>query len=493
MTPYFIGIDIGTGSTKALAVDSSGKVLTSAQVAYPTLNPQEEFCEQDADIIWKAFVSSIKQIIKDQDEQPIGIGISSAMHSLILVDDKNNLLTSVITWADNRAKEIAEQLKGASYGDSIYKQTGTPIHAMSPLTKIIWFKENQRELFSRVNKFISIKEYIWYKLFNVYETDYSIASATGLMDILSLTWNKEALTLAGINENQLGNLVDTDHIRKGLHGKLAEEMGIDPSTPFMIGASDGCMANLGSFAIKHGTAALTIGTSGAVRVASHKPVYNYAAMTFNYRLDKDTFICGGPTNNGGIVLKWYAESFLEKKLTTSQDYHTLLDKIKDVTAGADGLIFLPFILGERAPIWDSNASGVFFGIKSHHTQAYFTRAVLEGVSMALYNIAENMEKYGLAIDVINVSGGFVHSTEWLQILADIFGKKFCLINTNDASALGAAYMGLKKLGLIENYDSLQLKTTKEIYPNQENFKYYQKQYLRYTDLYKTLSPTMKAN
>jgi gluconokinase len=491
MAEYFIGIDIGTGSTKALAVDSTGTVLTSAQNPYITVHPQEEYCEQDPETIWKAFVLCVTQVVNTLQSKPSGIALSAAMHSLILIDKQNQPLTGMITWADNRASDIAEKIKTSPAGKSIYEETGTPIHAMSPLCKIIWFKEHQAELFKEAVKFISIKEYIWYKLFNTYEVDYSIASATGLMDIQALTWNNNALDLAGISNEQVSTLVDTSYIRRGVTPSLANELGIEEATTFMIGASDGCMANLGSFATEPGVAALTIGTSGAIRVASKTPLYNFDAMTFNYRLDKDTFICGGPTNNGGIVLKWYAESFLGKKLSTSNDYHELLAKTKATPIGSDGLMFLPFILGERAPIWNSGACGVFFGIKTHHTQAYFTRAVLEGVSMALYNIGENMEKLGLDIEQINVSGGFVHSTEWLQILANIFGKRICLINTSDASALGAAYMGLKTTGMITDYTDLKSKGIKEIHPEPQYFDYYQKHYLFYLELYKSLSVLMK--
>jgi gluconokinase len=253
------------------------------------------------------------------------------------------------------------------------------------------------------------------------------------------------------------------------------------------------MANLGSFATQPGIGALTIGTSGAIRVASKKPIFNFGAMTFNYRLDADTFICGGPTNNGGVVLKWYAENFLRIKLDSASDYQQLLDKIKTIEPGADGLTFLPYILGERAPIWNSEATGVFFGIKNHHTQEHFTRAVLEGVSMSLYNIAESMEQCGLKIDQINVSGGFVHSAQWLEILANIFNKNICLINVGDASALGAAYMGMKKIGMIKKYSDLASKESKVVKPDPQYFHQYQKQYALFLDLYKCLSPNMQGH
>ena len=490
MQDYFIGADIGTGSVKALAVSNSGKVLSSAQVPYPTENPLEGRFEQDPETIWKAFQQCIAQTTRNLDRNPAGIGLSSAMHSLIVMNKEGNALSPMITWADNRASQIAQRIRNSASGEMLYEQNGTPIHAMSPFCKIVWLREHQPLLFEKAYKFISIKEYVWLKMFQVYEADHSIASASGLMDIEHLQWNTNALNLAGISIDQLSLLVRTDHVRNNMANAISEDMGIDSSTPVIIGATDGCMANLGSFAIDEGIAALTIGTSGAVRVASKKPVFNFDAQTFNYRLDNDTYICGGPTNNGGVVLKWYAESLLGKKLQSATDYQELLGKIKSTEPGAEDLLFLPFILGERAPIWNSEASGVFFGMRNHHTQAHFTRAVLEGVSMALYNISENMERCGLNITQLNVSGGFVHSTQWLQILADLFGKDIHLVNTSDASALGAAYMGMKKIGMITSYDELEGKESKVIQPDTKYFEVYQNQYKRYLDLYARLSDLM---
>jgi gluconokinase len=259
-------------------------------------------------------------------------------------------------------------------------------------------------------------------------------------------------------------------------------IGLD--TTFVIGSSDGCLANLGSFATSPGVAALTIGTSGAIRVASDQPTHNFHAMTFNYRLDENTFISGGPINNGGVVLKWFMQTFLKKELLTPADYQQIIHEIQDVNAGADGLIFLPYLLGERAPLWSSDACGVFFGIRAHHTQAHFTRAVVEGICLALYHIAQRLEESGLDIKRVHVSGGFVHSEEWLQVLADIFGKPIILIHPEDASALGAAYLALKKLGYVTSYDALLPGTQKSFLPREERHRHYQEEVF---PLFKNLS------
>lgn len=488
---YTIGIDIGTGSTKAVAVDIGGQVLATAQQAYPILTPQPNLSEQQPQLIRQAFVQCILRVLQEVKEVPAGIVISSAMHSLILVDSHGEPLMNMITWADNRAAATARQIHESASGEKIYRQSGTPVHAMAPLSKIVWLKEHQPDLFKTVHKFISIKEYIWFSLFGVFEVDYSIASATGLFNIEELRWNTDSLTLCTITSDQLSEPVPTHHRRTGLAPALSADLAPVATVPFFIGSSDGCMANLGSFAVTPGIAALTIGTSGAIRVASTRPTHNFKAMTFNYRLDDQTFISGGPINNGGYVLKWYAEVFLQRTLNSGKDYDALLDGLDDVKAGANGLIFLPYILGERAPIWDSDASGAFFGIRNFHTQAHFTRAVIEGISMALYSIAVAMEKSGLDIERVHVSGGFVHSQAWLQILADVFNKEICLINPEDASALGAAYLGLKSLGLIPDYEVLRSSERVSYFPIKENHERYTKSFRMYERLYENLKDEME--
>lgn len=489
MEPYVIGIDLGTGSTKAIAMNHAGEIIDTIHVSYPTLQPKQGYQEQDPESIWEAFVKCISRITGDLKKPPGAISLSSAMHSLIPLDQQGMPLMNMIIWADNRSASIATKIHQSSVAEMLYEQTGTPIHAMSPLCKIQWLKEQEPDLFSRTAKFISIKEYIWFKLFQAFEVDYSIASATGLMDIKNLTWNTDSLDLASISAHHLSALVNTSYSRVCSDASLCTLLNITGETPFFIGASDGCLANVGSFATQEGYLALTIGTSGAVRVTRKEPMVNFKAMTFNYRLDKSTYICGGPTNNGGVILKWYAEKLLGSKLRTTNDYTLLFNTLINSKPGTD-LVFLPYLLGERAPIWNSDACGVFFGMRGHHMQADFTRAVIEGISMALYNITHTMIDCGLDIKQIHVSGGFVQSEEWLQILANIFGKKICLINTEDASAIGAAYLALKNIGVIRDYDELKPADITEFVPQQEYLATYQELYSRFQSLSESVAPLM---
>ncbi|MEJ7693444.1 gluconokinase [Daejeonella sp.] len=485
---YVLGIDIGTGSAKAVAVNLVSEPITVAQLHYPTYSPHPGFSEQDPELIWEAVKGCVKEIVDKLKSSPLAICFSSAMHSIIPVNEKGSQLTDMITWADCRSDAIASRLKNSTQGIHIYESSGMPLHAMSPLCKIIWLKENMPDVFNQTYKFISIKEYIWFKLFDEYVIDHSIACASGMLDISSRTWSQELLGLAGISENQLSKPVSTTYIATGAHSLQGI---LNKETIFVIGASDGCLANLGSFAIRKGVAAVTIGTSGAVRIASDKPIFNKEAMTFSYCLDENTFICGGPVNNGGNVLQWLITSFLAKTVN-KQNIEEVFALAETVSPGADGLLFLPYINGERAPVWDAKSSGAFVGIRSVHTQANFSRAVLEGICYALNDVLIAVETGSENISQVNVSGGFVNSQTWMQLLADITGKRLALLQTEDASAKGAAFMAIKALGLNDGKYPADIQNDRSIFiePDPEKHKLYKRNFQVFKRLYSGLKDSM---
>ncbi|WP_367866541.1 gluconokinase [Pedobacter sp. WC2423] len=486
---YILGIDIGTGSTKAVAVGADHKAFDSSQYFYPTEVKQPGYSEQDPELIWKAFQQSISAIVTGLKSGPEAISLSCAMHSLIAVDENGKALAPMMTWADSRSTPVAASLLATPLGALLYKATGTPVHSMSPLCKIIWIRENQPEFFKSVYKFISIKEYIWYRLFHTFEVDYSVASCTGLMDIQRLVWHPEALAAAGIRPEQLSALVSTHYLRKDADPSAGLSC-LNKNTPFVIGATDGCLANLGTGAVKPGIAALTIGTSGALRVAGDTAVLNEQAMTFSYRLDEETLINGGPVNNGGIALKWHMKNVLQKTALNENDYNDVLNKIEAIKPGAEGLIFLPYLQGERAPIWDSKSCGTFFGIRLNHQTAHFTRAVIEGICFALNDVLLALTASGQEIKQLNVSGGFVTSAIWLQIMADITGKRLLLYSVEDASAVGAAYVAFKALGLSAAYPLPDQQDITYIEPDEKNHLSYQTSFGLYKKIYKQLKGVM---
>ncbi|HMI62436.1 MAG TPA: gluconokinase, partial [Puia sp.] len=387
-----------------------------------------------------------------------------------------------------RPAPYAKALKESAAGRRIYRQTGTPVHAMSPLCKLLWLKETEPDLFSKAARFISIKEYIWWSLFGEYKVDHSIASATGLLDIRSFDWYAESLEVAGIHAGQLSDLEPCTYSSTALLSEF-RSLGLPRGLPFVIGGSDGCLANLGSSAVEPGETALTIGTSGAIRMTAPAPEYDVRERIFSYILTDRHYVCGGPINNGGNVIQWYTKGVLGKK---DEDIGSLEKEADTVPAGCEGLVFLPYLRGERAPVWDANAKGVFFGLRSIHEQRHFTRAILEGISYSLYQVGASLEETLGPIRQIYASGGFTGSKTWLQLIADVFMKKVYVTGTADASAIGAAMMGFYALGIISDLEATArlVKVVETYEPDAGRHAVYQKNFGVFTELYNRLKDLM---
>jgi len=490
-----IGIDIGTTNTKAVGFTSTGEVLGSAGASYPVYTDAAGRHELDPDQLLEAVISALKEVLGKMPGagggKLAGISFSCAMHSLIAVDRDGRPLTKAMTWADLRSEAYAGVLKASDAGRRIYAVTGTPVHAMSPLCKLLWMREKQPDIFRRAARFIGIKEYIWWRLFGRYQVDHSVVSATGLFDIRRRNWNPESLELAGIRADQLSEPVPCTYWAAGLLPEW-DVLGLPKDLAFVIGASDGCLANLGTGAVRRGDTALTIGTSGAIRMTTSAPETDPKERIFSYILTDEYYVCGGATNNGGNVLQWYAEQVLGRKTGDAGGLERLVAEADAIPPGAEGLVFLPYLLGERAPIWDANAKGVFFGVRSIHDQRHFLRAVLEGVSFSLRQIGASLEETIGPIQQIYASGGFTHSKSWLQMMADIFQQKVSVTGWADASAIGAAQMGLYALGILPGLDAaaslVKVESTYE--PDADRGKVYEKNYHIFTELYSRLKDLM---
>ncbi|MBU3182468.1 gluconokinase [Clostridium psychrophilum] len=490
---YLIGLDIGTSSTKAIAFNLHGNIISKCNIGYPILNPKPSFSEQNPDEIFDAVINSIKCVVNEnanKGNELLAVSFSAAMHGIIAVNEKGDKLTDCIIWADTRSTQISESIKNSKMGHEIYMKTGTPIHPMSPLCKIKWIKDNMKEVFDNTSKFISIKEYVFFKLFGKYVVDYSIASATGLFDIYELKWNKNSLEVAGINGDKLSLPVSPTKVFKKMDKKYADLMGIDVDTAFVIGASDGCLANLGANAIKPGDAAVTIGTSGAIRIIADKPKNDESERIFSYILTEDHFVLGGPVNNGGIIFRWFRDNFSQIELSKAKSlgidtYELLTKEAAKVPAGANGLIFLPYLLGERAPHWDANSKGVYFGINITHKREHFLRALLEGVIFGIYSVGKALEETTGNIDTIYATGGFVRSELWVQMLSDVFNKKVVVAESYESSCLGAVVIGMKAIGIIDNIEEVEklVPISQTFKPNKKNHEVYMKTFEIYERLY----------
>jgi gluconokinase len=476
-----LGIDIGTTSTKAVLFTEKGEVIQTENIGYPLHTPDISTAEQNPDEIFQAVLKAISNITKFQsDKKPMFISFSSAMHSVIAMDGNDQPLTPCITWADNRSEAWAHKIKNELNGHEVYRRTGTPIHPMSPLTKISWIVNERPEIAAKTKKYIGIKEFIFKKFFNQYVVDHSLASAMGMMNLKTLDWDEEALQIAGVTREQLSTLVPTTKIFKNCHHELAKQIGIDPKTPFVIGASDGVLSNLGVNAIKKGEIAVTIGTSGAIRTIIDHPQTDEKGRIFCYALTEKHWVIGGPVNNGGMVLRWIRDEFASSEVETAKrlgiDPYDVLTKIAErVRPGSDGLLFHPYLAGERAPLWNPDVRGSFFGLTLSHKKEHMIRAALEGVIYNLYTVFLALtECMDSPVTRIQATGGFARSDIWRQMMSDIFESEVVVPESYESSCLGACILGLYATGKIESFEvvSEMIGSTYKHIPKEEAAKEY---------------------
>ena len=441
---YYLGVDIGTTAVKAVAFSVNGETLAKHSCTYKMYHPQPAQSEQDPYEILEAITTSVNTVMQSLSPAvPQLVGFSAAMHSILAVDENGNPLTNCMTWADNRAAAIAENLRNSDTGSLIYNTTGVPVHAMSPLAKLLWLKENEPRLFQQAYKFIGIKEFLFYKLFGEYVIDTSVASATGLLNLRTLEWDSGILTWLELSAEKLSTVVPVkqvfsfDPAQNNGHLSFPYFTG---KTPFIIGGSDGALANLGSGVLNNNAMVVTIGTSAAARIITREARTDSAMRTFCYHVKDDLYIRGGASNNGAIALQWLKESLLQ----TTDSYEQLFQQAIHITPGCDNLLFLPYILGERAPLWNAQAKGAFFGLTINHTKAHLTRAVMEGVIYNLYSIGKVVMENNI-VGAIHTTGVFIHNPLWLQLLADVFNTPVLVSAAMESSALGAVLLGMEAL------------------------------------------------
>lgn len=478
-----ITIDIGTGAVLVTAFDMKGTMLGSMKGSYPTFHTKPDYSEQDPEQIFITMLYVIKNFLNEKIHpkkyKVACICFSAAMHSILSIDKNGVPLGNAIVWSDNRAKKEAHDLKRSSLGKVLYQATGTPIHPMSPLNKIAWLKNHDKERFQQAQKFLSIKSYIIQQLTGEYIIDYSIASATGLLNIHSLQWEAEALKHAGITAGRLPDLVPVFYSGSKLRKEYQTSLGLPVKVKIIVGSSDGCLATLGSGIWGEGKATVTIEDSGAVRVMGKKVLQDEQQRFFNYLLTEGNYVSGGPTNNGGAIFEWYAKQFgdFKRAFDLEDCIQNLISDAAKVPAGSGGLIFLPYLQGERAPIWNADAKGVYFGLNIKHEQQHFVRATIEGILYAIYNIGKTLEEHR-TIKSLCVNGRFALLPFWTQMIADIFNKPVNIKQDSDSVAVGAYLLSATELGMYKNLDeaakTVELPDTYT--PKKQNHKTYMKHF-----------------
>lgn len=450
---YHVGADIGTTGCRVCVYGDRGDLAASANTDYSLLTPRPGWVAQDPEEIYAAFRLTVRGAVRKLSQSPHRIRsltLSAVLHGVFPVSRAGDPLHPMLTWADSRAEPYIAWLRSRLDAAALYARTGCPLHPMYPLAKLLWFRHDRPEIFAAAHRFVSIKEFVVQRLTGRAAVDRSVASGTGFFDLGRDRWDAAALDAVGLGVDRLSPVYSTTY---AITDWPAEELGLPKGTPLVLGAGDGPLSTLGSGAVEPDQYTAMIGTSGAVRRSVPAPLTDPIAQNFCYNLTDDLWVVGGAINNGGLALRWFRDTF-----AADASYETLVRDAATVDAGSGGLIFLPFLTGDRAPYWNSRSRGVFFGVTLNHTRAHFARATLEGVLYAMYSVFAALRKLGVEAGDggvrILASGSFTHSPAWVQMMADVFDHPITVPGVADASAFGAAVLGMVATGDLESIGAI---------------------------------------
>lgn len=494
-----ITIEIGTNAVRVMAFNMSGDVIGSMKGSYPTFHVEPDYSEQDPEQMFITMLYVLKNLLTEKihpkNYSVVSICFSASMHSVLAIDKKGVPLGNAITWADNRGIREANELKNTPLGTKIYHATGTPIHPMSPLIKITWLSKHDNDRFKKTYKFLSIKSYIIQQLTKGYLLDYSLASATGLLNIHNLKWDSDALDYAGLTTDKLPDIASVFDSPGKLRKEYQKSLGLSDNVKIIIGSSDGCLATLAGGMWEEGRATVTVEDSGAVRMVGTEVLRDSQQRFFNYLLTEKHYVSGGPTNNGGAIFEWFAKQFGDFTGPFDNEYtiDNLIREASTTAVGSDGLLFLPYLQGERAPIWNANARGTYFGINIKHEKHHFIRAVIEGILYEIYSIGKTLQEYR-NIESITANGSFASIPFCTQMIADIFNKPVSVGKNRDTIAQGAFLLSAIDMGLYKDLDeaahAVVLSTTFK--PQKQHHEVYEKYFAVFERLTAKLQDEFEA-
>nr|WP_294694278.1 gluconokinase [uncultured Friedmanniella sp.] len=441
-----LGLDVGTTAVKVAAFSTRGLGQVAAALReYPLTQPRPGWHVQDPATVLTAVDAALRDCVGALGAaRPIGLAVGSAQHGLLGLDERAEPVTPLVTWADGRAMAEARELRASGEAVGLLRRTGTPVHPMSPLVKLVWFARHEPELARGVRWWLGLKDLVLLHLTGSLVTELSSASATGLLNSVARDWDPDALAVAGVVASQLPPVLPTDTVLP-LTAEAADRCSLPAGFPVVVGAADGPLGNLGTGAIEPGVAGLSLGTSGAVRMAVDGPRADPAGSLFCYALTNDLWVMGGAVSNGGIAMRWAGTTFAAELVGEGHADSELLALAAQAPPGSDGLVMLPYLLGERAPVWDPELAGAYFGIRHHHTRSHFLRAALEGVCLQVCSIADGLESVA-PVREVRATGGPFRSPLWRTVMAGVLGRPLVVEAGAGGTALGAAALGWHALG-----------------------------------------------
>jgi xylulokinase len=449
----FLGLDVSTTGAKALLIDEAGTVVSSATVELPLSTPKPLWSEQDPHDWWDGISRSIRLALTEAGARGVqvrGVGLTGQMHGLVLLDAAGNVLRPAILWNDQRTGAQCDEIRARLGKARLIQLTGNDALTGFTAPKILWVREHEPEIYARVAHILLPKDYVRYRLTGDYATDKAGASGTLLVDIKSRDWSADVLDALDIPAEWLPKTHEGPQVTGQVSTDAAKATGLAPGTPVVGGGGDQSAQAVGVGAVEPGIVALTLGTSGVVFASTGRPFVEPEGRlhAFCHAVPGRWHLMGVMLSAAGS-LRWYRDT-----LVPGADFDALLAPATGVAPGSEGLLFLPYLTGERTPYPDPLARGAFVGLTVRHTQAHMTRAVLEGVAFGLRDSFELIKSAGLAeIRQVRVSGGGAKSPLWRQILADVLGVELVTVNTTEGAAYGAALLAGVGAGGWPNVDA----------------------------------------
>jgi xylulokinase len=497
-----MGFDIGTTSTKCILMDRSGKLIASSIKEYGMETPNPGWAQQDPDLWWNATMYTAREVLAKSGVRPdniSAIGLTGQMHGSVFLDSEGEVIRPALLWCDQRTFSQCDKIYDIFGGEKEFiKLSYNKVLTGFTAPKILWLSEVEPENYRKVNKILLPKDYIRYKLSGTYATEVSDASGTALFNVKDRKWSDEIISGLSINKDFLPPVFESSEISSYVSREGSEITGILEGTPIVGGGGDQAAGAVGSGIVYEGIISDYLGTSGVVFAHSDTPVYDPEGRlhSFCHAVEGAWHLMGVTLAASGSY-KWYYDNFgiLDKIASENSElsgYELLNKQAEKASPGSEGLLFLPYLSGERTPYSDPYARGMFFGISYVHGAGHFARAIMEGVSYSQLDCLNVMKELGIYSDKVVLFGGGAKSKLWRQIISDIFNTGIVTLNVEEGPAYGAAIIAGVGSGLyndVREAVSLIIKEATETSPNSENTE----KYLRYYKIYKSLYHNLKGD
>lgn len=506
MADYLLAHDLGTSGNKATLYDSEGNLCASELVSYPTYYPYSGWVEQDPEDWWHAVCAATRALLEKAAVSPheiAGVSFSGQMMGCVLVDRDGKALRRALIWADTRSTEEERQMLKAAGAERGYRITGHRLSASYGAAKLCWVKNHQPEIYGKAYKMLNAKDYIVGRLTGNFVTDYSDASSTNLFDLEKKTWSIELIEAFGLRADLLPELHVSADIVGSVQPEAARQTGLPEGLPVVIGGGDGACACVGAGVVREGRTYCILGSSSWISMASSAPVFDSEMRTFTWvHLDPTLYTPCGTMQAAGLSLQWFRNAFCQEEIRlakeSGQNAYQRIDRMAEqIPPGANGVLYLPYLLGERSPRWNFDASGAFLGLRAGSGKAEAVRAVLEGVG---YNLKVILDIFDGSCEVPSIGeivaiGGGAKGKLWMQILADIWQKPLLIPRyLEEATSMGAAVCCGVGVGMFENFSAIDRfnPSVSRVMPRAENRETYQALYQIFNDAYEALCPVYKS-